>query len=77
MKPRFSIASDYATCCGGGVEFYFGYERTVGDELAFTATVNGIEKLRVPRSQLGVRSVADTVECLLAGISLWLQTRTG
>lgn len=75
MLSRFSIASDYATCSGGGTEFYFGYERTVGDEWAFTATVDGKEVMRIPQSKLGVRSASDMGEFLLAGISLWLQAR--
>lgn len=73
MEPDFSIASDYATCSGGRTDFYFGYERTVGDEWAFTASKNGVEWLRLPQSKLGVREGSDMAEFLLAGISLWLQ----
>lgn len=73
MKPDFSIASDYATCSGGGTEFYFGYERSVGDEWAFTVTVNKVEVYRLPQSALGVCDGSGMGKFLLAGISIWLQ----
>lgn len=68
-------AGDYAGLSVGRYKFYYGYEKTVGEEWAFTADIDDKEVMRIPASKLG-GSGMDMPMCLLHGIGQFLASRT-
>lgn len=66
------IASDYASVEGGGLFFYYGYEETLDEEWLFVVKKANETIFFLPASELGVKNTFEVVECLLAGISKWL-----
>lgn len=76
----YFIAEDYAGMMCRKYSFYYGYEETTekGDdsEWCFVAKENGVEISRIASSLLGVGDPFDVVECLLAGIGIFLDSRS-
>lgn len=64
-------SGDYAGLSVGKYKFYYGYEETVGEDWAFTASVDDKEVMRIPASKLG-GSGMDMTMCLLHGIGQFL-----
>lgn len=79
-KPEVYIASDYAGLkCPNGQEFYYGYEVTANDkeekgdgEWCFQARIEGKPTVTIPFSRLDQRDQFEVVECLLAGIAIYI-----
>lgn len=69
-KPQCSIASDYAVLSTKNASFYFGYEKTIGDEWCFEAKFNGVI-ITIPFSRLKAKDMFDVVDCLMVGIG-WI-----
>lgn len=76
MKPEFYEASDYAGLKFDGGSFYYGYEHTVDDEWCFVADLEGIDKIVVPFSKLGLPpdDQWECTKCLMMGIG-WVLTK--
>lgn len=72
-----AIASDYATLDTGRLRFYYGYEETDSNgDWCFAVEYNGVEQMRIPSSGLKCDKF-EVTECLLTGIGMWLQRKTG
>lgn len=68
-NPEIYHSDDYAGLECDEAKFYYGYEETENDEWCFTAKINGIEKIKIPFSQLNANDSFDCRECLLFGIA--------
>lgn len=74
MKPKISIASDYAVFTSKNLSAYYGYEETdKNDEWCFVAEFNG-EKVTIPSSKLGLEDSFNVSGGLLMGIA-WVTTK--
>jgi len=71
MKPRFSIASDYATVHSENFNAYYGYERTDEEGRWCFVAEFGDTKITIPSHRLKVKDQYEVVDCLLKGIA-WL-----
>lgn len=76
-------ASDYAGLEAGKFRAYYGYEQIWknpndpdGEQWAFVLWINGIEKMRVPTTQLDdLGNYGSPKDYLLAGITLYLSRK--
>ena len=70
MKPKISIASDYASFSSNNLMAYYGYEETdKNDEWCFVAELNG-ETIKIPSSKLKLENGFNVTEGLLMGLAL-------